>query len=78
MRSITNYRKVEGHESLIRDMDSKAIIATDDLEYKSYMLKRKNALNTSSILKQNTEDINQLKNDLTEIKKMLITLIKDR
>lgn len=78
MRSITNYRKVEGHETLIRDMDSKAIIATDDLEYKSYMLKRESAINSARLLKQNTDDINQLKNDLTEIKKMLVTLIKDR
>ena len=78
MRCVNSYLKVQGHESLVRDMDSKAIVATDDLEYKNYMLKREAAISSANLVKKNKEDIDELKVELKEIKSMLMALIKDR
>lgn len=73
---IENYKKVEGHESLVRDSDSNAIVATNEIEYASYLNKREHAIQSAKILKKNTEEIHQIKCDLLEIKSMLYSLIK--
>jgi hypothetical protein len=73
---ITNYKKVEGHETLIRDLDSNAIISTDQEEYNAYMLKKQNAINSSIMLKKNAQDIESLRKEMQEIKSMLSMLIK--
>lgn len=78
MRITQNYLKVEGHESLIRDLDSKAIIATDDNEYASYKIKRDQVLKTTNIIQQHSKEIEDIKFNLLEIKQMLSSLIKDK
>lgn len=60
--------KVEGHPDLYRDMDTGAIINKDTSGYQQYLLNSANRKNA----KQEIED---LKNDVNEIKLLLKELI---
>ena len=60
--------KVEGHTHLIRDEESHAIINTDVENYSLTMKRRQ-------ILRTQRDEINSLKNDMSEIKSLLKELI---
>lgn len=60
-----NYIKVMGHENLYRDPSTGAIINTDIPPTKS----------VSKIVSNAIEDINNLKEELSEIKSLLKTII---
>lgn len=77
MRSLS-YLKVEGHESLVRDVESKAIISVDDREYQNYLVKRKMAVQQANILRTHNEEIENIKKDLSEIKNLLVKLIEEK
>jgi hypothetical protein len=63
-----DYAKVEGHDGLVRDQNTGAIINLDD----SAIEARRKSKHLSSAL----EDINMLKNEISEIKSLLRELIK--
>lgn len=77
MRSVS-YLKVEGHETLVRDTSTKAIIAVDDKEYQDYMAKRKQALQNIKTLQAHEKEIDNIKRDLSDIKSLLIKLIEEK
>ena len=56
--------KVEGHTHLIRDEESHAIINTDVEQYRLTMRRRQ-------MLRTQRDEINSLKNDMSEIKSLL-------
>ena len=62
-----DYLKVEGHDGLVRDVNTGAIINNDD----SAIEARRKSKHLSSAL----EDINMLKNELFEIKSLLRELV---
>ena len=64
-----DYVKVSGHDGLVRDQKTGAIISLDN----SAMEARRKAKHLSSAL----EDINKLKNEVSEIKSLLRELIKN-
>ena len=64
-----DYIKVEGHDGLVRDQNTGAIINLDE----SSIQARRKARGLSSAL----DDINMLKNELSEIKSLLKELIKN-
>ena len=67
--------KVEHHPELRRDEWSKGITNVDNDAYKNYMngaLARKNRNQT---LEENTKEINNLKEDMSEVKDMLRQLL---
>lgn len=66
-----NSSKVEGHSSLVRDENTKAIINTNTTEYKNYLMMRQSKLNESQKIENLREEIDCVKNDLCEIKKLL-------
>jgi len=71
-------RPVEGHKHLFRDMETGAILNTNHevgLGIKHAKLSRQRA---KEQLETNTNDINSIKTELTEIKTMLRTLIDGR
>lgn len=72
------YLKVTGHENLVRDMSSKAVINTSMVEYEEYMARRRAKEQEKELIAKQTEEINNLKSDISEIKQMLQMLIKDR
>ena len=60
--------KVEGHTHLIRDEESHAVINTDVENYRLTMRRRE-------MLRTQRDEINSLKNDMSEIKSLLKELI---
>jgi hypothetical protein len=72
---MTRFLKVEGNPSLVRDTHSNAIINTNESEYENYMKLKAKMLERKSQDDKNSEDINNLKQDMEEIKTMLRVLI---
>ena len=67
---MTEYAKVKEHKELIRDMHSKAVLNTDSqalLEHRKKKAMMQEVVN-------NSMKINQIENDIAEIKQMLISL----
>ena len=75
---MEQYIQVEGNPSLVRDVGSNAIINTNVSEYETYIKNKEIALSKLSQADRNTEDINILKQDMSEIKQMLQLLIKSK
>jgi hypothetical protein len=66
-----HYLKVEGHNHLVRDVQSNAIINTNKEGYQSYK-SLKNSKEREKCRIDNIEnDLNSLKSDLDEIKSLL-------
>ena len=72
------YLKVEGHTGLVRDTLTGAILNTNKTEYENY-LRQKEAvekrMQESKQISQHTEEINNIKTELSEIKQMLVLLL---
>ena len=65
--------KVKDNPSLVRDSSSKAIIANDETSYSNYIQER----NFRSQVQHVEADINNLKQELGDIKSMLQQLISN-
>ena len=68
-------QKVEHHPELARDEYSKAVTNIDNDAYTKYMLGATARKERNTTLMSNTEEINNLKEDMSEIKDMLRQLI---
>ena len=68
-------QKVEHHPELVRDEYSKAVTNIDNDAYTNYMNGALARKQRNAILESNTEEINNLKEDMSEIKDMLRHLI---
>ena len=64
--------RVEGHESLIRDTVSNAVINSSTSEYKIYMAKYRAREQQGDELRNACKEINNLKAELREIKTLII------
>jgi hypothetical protein len=67
--------KVKDKDGLVRDLSSGAIINTNASDYENYVKKRDASKQLRKDLDQHSEQINNIKNDISEIKQMLVTLI---
>ena len=67
--------KVKQHPELAKDEYSKGITNIDNDAYKKYMQSAVVRKERNTILENNTEEINNLKEDVSEIKDMLRQLI---
>ena len=67
-------KKVENFPGLVRDMSNKAIINTDKDALETYKKKRQHTMSTQEAI----DDINNVKNELREIKLMLNQLLQNR
>jgi len=68
--------KVDGHTHLVRDLNSNAIINTNQSEYQLYMQRRESRKSQSDQIKSACREINTLKAELQEIKNLIKGLIK--
>ena len=68
-------QKVEHHPELARDEYSKGITNIDNDAYSKYMHGALARKERNATLESNTEEINNLKEDMSEIKDMLRQLI---
>lgn len=74
--------KVDGYSNLRKDPSTGAVINIDSSSYQTYMKARKQAMEQYNERKETQEtvsalqnEINNMKNDIAEIKGILITLI---
>ena len=68
-------QKVESHPELEKDEYSKGVTNIDNDAYTKYMRSAITRKERNAILENNTEEINNLKEDVSEIKDMLRQLI---
>jgi hypothetical protein len=70
--------KVEQNTSLVRDVSSNAILNNNTSDYQNYIKNKQIALSKTNELSRQAEQINNLKQDMAEIKQMLATLTKGK
>ena len=70
------YLKVEGHEHLVRDMNSKAIINTSRSAYVAAVTRSRAVQQQKDELRDATRQINILKSEMHEIKNLLVKLVE--
>ena len=71
------YLKVEGHNNLVRDTSTNGIINTDKTGYRSYIELRKVKNKNLNRIDKIESDLNSLKNDINDIKSLLLNLSKN-
>jgi hypothetical protein len=70
-----NYIKVKGHDHLIRDPKTNAIINTNMSEYNEYLSRRDSKLKDNQKVQNLESDVANMKEDLDEIKFLLRRLV---
>ena len=70
-----DYIKVKGHEHLIRDKKTNAIVNTNMTEYQQYISRRNTKNEENQKIQSLEEDVASMKGDLDEIKSLLRSLI---
>ena len=65
------YAKVKGHSNLVRDLKSQAIINTDSDAYARYMTRKAKQQKKDDEVRKVIRDVNEIKTEMFEIKKML-------
>ena len=73
---MSEYLKVEGHDHLIRDMGSKAIVNTNRYAYIAAVERSRNAQKAKDELRDATREINTLKSEMHEIKSLLLQMVE--
>ena len=68
--------KVEGHQSLVRDTSSNAVINSSSSEYTIYMASHRARNKQSDELRTACKEINNLKAELREIKELIKGIAK--
>ena len=74
---MTEYLKVKSDVSLVRDMDSNAIVNQNQSEYDKFMSLSKKKYKEQNELDTMKSDINSLKDDMKEIKSLLKSLARN-
>ena len=67
--------KVEGHEHLVRDVNSGAIVNTNVTEYQLYMKRVRSREQQGDQIRSAVKEINTLKAELREIKGLIKELV---
>jgi len=70
--------KVQGHTFLVRDLKSQAIINTDSEAYARYMARKAKQKEKDDEVRKVIRDVNELKNEMREIKNLIIGLKNGR
>jgi hypothetical protein len=70
-----NFVKVKDHDGLVRDTSSGAILNTNQADYNSYMTARSKAIEKEMQFSQQIEELNNIREDLDNIKQMLTALL---
>ena len=73
---MSKIAKVEGYDNLIRDLNTNAIVNTNETEFTAYIRKYKAREKNNDMLRDTVKEINTLKSELFEIKKLLKEVIK--
>lgn len=69
------YLHVEGNPSLVRDVNTHAIVNSNKSEFETYMKNKNIMLNRVNEVEKQNEKIDKLETDINDIKSMLQLLI---
>ena len=72
------FAKVENHNNLLRDMETNAIINTDNKSYNEYLNRKTLAKQKEADQINDRKEIENMKNDIAEIKQMLLDALTKR
>ena len=75
---MSDSAKVQGHTHLIRDLKSQAIINTDSDAYARYMARKTKQKIKDDEVRQVIRDVNELKNEMREIKNLIVGMANGR
>ena len=75
---MSNSVKVQGHPHLVRDLKSQAIINTDSDAYARYMARKVKQSKKDDEIRSVIRDVNELKNEMKEIKNLLVEMKNGR
>ncbi len=75
---MSDHLKVEGHEDLVRDATSKAIINTNKNAYEVAKRRAEEAQRQRDVMRETAREINTLKSEMHEIKHLLQDLVKNK
>ena len=75
---MKQFLKVQGHASLVRDTATGAILNNNRTEYEEYLDRKRKAEAREAEISQHTEDINNIKNELSDIKPLLQQLVSTK
>ena len=70
-----DYVKVKDHDHLIRNTKSNCIVNTNIAEYEEYVTRRKLKKSEKNKVENIERDISTLRNEITEIKDLLRSLV---
>ena len=70
-------QQVKDHRELVRDTESGAILNIDRTAYLNAIERHNNKEKQKETIEKNTNDINSIKSEITEIKTMLKTLLME-
>lgn len=70
------FLKVTGHDALVRDAKSRAILNTSKEQFNNYILTRQRALEQKNMIEEQQKELQTLKQDVSEIKSLLKQLIE--
>ena len=73
---MSKFLKVNGVDSLVRDMSSGAIINNSSSDFENYQNQQIRAQKRRDQIVQQEIDINNIKTDLMDIKQILLSLIE--
>jgi len=71
---MKNLIPVEGRPNLYRDKNSNAIVNTDNLSYQQYLNHKKIIQNDKNRIENLEKNVNTIKDDLSQIKNLIIQL----
>jgi len=67
--------KVQDDNNLVRDIETGAILFNNSAQHHKYVEQRKRFVSRNDQIEQQAEEINSMKNDISEIKGMLTSLL---
>lgn len=67
---------INGKSDLVRDLKSGAIVNVSSTEYENYMSNRKRNLHLQQQIKQQDVEIQEIKDDIKDIKQLLLKLLE--
>lgn len=72
---MERFVKVSNAEGMVRDMSTGAVLNKNASEYEAYLAKKQQIRKNKEQMVKQIEEINNLKNELSEIKQMLLALM---
>jgi Tfp pilus assembly protein PilO len=67
---------IDGKQGLVRDINSRAILNINKTEYENYLTRRRQQREDLKKMTQQEHEINNLKQDMAEIKQLLQALLR--